>query len=174
MSISSIKLILLICPCQLLIGLMMYYFFAEGTNAGLASLVSKAQLVTKIYVPRWSIILASTINATMIFLLNLLVIIFFFALKGFIPSVGGVLLFLMFSIFIYILVLSFSLIAAPLYVKFRDLLMIWEVILMILLYASPVIYPLSIIPEQYHKIMLLNPLAFIMLLIMVALVMVKL
>ncbi|EKE18987.1 MAG: Polysaccharide ABC exporter membrane-spanning protein [uncultured bacterium] len=145
---------------QLLVALMMFYFFSEGTSAGMSSLLSKAQLVTKIYVPRWTIILASTINATLIFLMNLAVIIFFFAVKGFMPSLGSILLFLVFSIFIYIIILSFALITAPLYVKFRDLAMIWEVLLMIILYASPIIYPLATLPVEYHKFILLNPLAF--------------
>ena len=146
---------------QLIVSLMMFYFFSEGTSAGLSSLLSKAQLVTKIYVPRWTIILASTINATMIFLMNLVVIIGLFVYKGFMPSIASILLFLLFSVFIYIIVLSFSLIAAPLYVRFRDLAMIWEVLLMILLYASPIIYPLVTLPAQYHKFILLNPIAFI-------------
>lgn len=146
---------------QLLVSLMMFYFFAEGTSAGMGSLLNKAQLVTKIYVPRWTIILASTLNATLIFLMNLLVIAFFFAIKGFLPSIPAVLMFLLFSIFIYILILSFALITAPLYVKFRDLSMIWEVLLMIILYASPIIYPLATLPANYHSLILLNPMAFI-------------
>ncbi|HPN54852.1 MAG TPA: ABC transporter permease [Candidatus Moranbacteria bacterium] len=146
---------------ELLVGLMIYFFFTEGTSAGMASLMSKAQLVTKIYVPRWAIILASTINATMIFLMNLIVIAFFFAIKGFLPSLTSVLVFLVFSVFLYIIILSFSLITAPLFVRFRDLSMIWEVLLMVLMYASPIIYPLSALPAKYHIILLLNPLAFI-------------
>lgn len=146
---------------QLLVSLMMFYFFSEGTSAGMSSLLSKAQLVTKIYVPRWTIILASTINATLIFLMNLIVIAFFFAIKGFMPSLAAIGMFLLFSIFIYIIVLSFALITAPLYVKFRDLAMIWEVLLMIIMYASPIIYPLATLPVAYHKFILLNPLAFI-------------
>lgn len=146
---------------QLLVGLMMFYFFSEGTSAGMSSLLSKSQLVTKIYVPRWTIILASTINATLIYLMNLLVIAMFFVIKGYIPSLVAIGMFLLFSVFIYIIVLSFSLFTAPLYVKFRDLAMIWEVFLMIIMYASPIIYPLSMLPAQYHKFILLNPLAFI-------------
>lgn len=145
---------------QLLVSLMMFYFFAEGTSSGMSSLLSKAQLVTKIYVPRWTIIFASTINATLIFLMNLLVIAFFFAIKGFMPSIGAIVMFLLFSIFIYIIILSFALIVAPLYVKFRDLAMIWDVLLMIIMYASPIIYPLATLPEKYHQLILLNPLAF--------------
>jgi len=146
---------------QLLVSLMMFYFFAEGTSAGMSSLLLKSQLVTKIYVPRWTIILSSTINATLIFLMNLVVIVFFFAIKGFMPHLPAILMFFVFSIFIYIIILSFSLITAPLYVKFRDLSMIWEVLLMIIMYASPIIYPLVTIPAKYHQIILLNPLAFI-------------
>jgi ABC-type polysaccharide/polyol phosphate export permease len=146
---------------QLLVSLMMFFFFSEGTSSGMSSLLSKAQLVTKIYVPRWTIILASTINATLIFLMNLLVIAFFFALKGFMPHWPAIAMFFVFSIFIYIIILSFALITAPLYVKFRDLSMIWEVMLMIIMYASPIIYPLVTIPAKYHQLILLNPLAFI-------------
>ncbi|MDX9856076.1 MAG: ABC transporter permease [Candidatus Moranbacteria bacterium] len=145
----------------LLVALMMFYFFSEGTSAGMNSLLSKSQLVTKIYVPRWAIIIASTINATLIFLMNLLVIVFFFAIKGFMPSIPAILLFLLFSIFIYIIVLSFALLTAPLYVKFRDLTMIWDVLLMVILYASPIIYPIVMLPAQYHQFILLNPMAFI-------------
>lgn len=145
---------------QLLVSLMMFYFFSEGTTAGMNSLLFKSQLVTKIYVPRWTIILASTINATMIFCMNLMVIALFFAAKGFMPSIPAILMFLLFSVFIYIIILSFALIAAPLYVKFRDLSMIWEVLLMIIMYASPIIYPLATLPAEYHKFILLNPLAF--------------
>jgi lipopolysaccharide transport system permease protein len=146
---------------ELLVGLMMFFFFSEGTSAGMGSLLNKAQLVTKIYVPRWTIILASTINATLIFLMNLLVIVLFFAFKGFVPSFSAILMFLVFSVFIYIIILSFSLITAPLYVKFRDLSMIWEVLLMIIMYASPIIYPLQMLPAKFHQLLLLNPLAFI-------------
>lgn len=146
---------------QLLVSLMMFYFFAEGTNAGMNSLLSKSQLVTKIYVPRWTIILASTVNATLIFIMNLLVIVLFFAINGFLPSFAAILMFILFSFFIYVLVLSFALVTAPLYIKFRDLAMIWEVLLMIIMYASPIIYPLTTLPVKYHQLILLNPIAFI-------------
>ena len=146
---------------ELLVALMMFYFFAEGTSAGMASLLSKSQLVTKIYVPRWAIILSSTINATLIFLMNLIIIVFFFTIKGFMPHWPAILMFLVFSIFIYIMILSFVLITAPLYVKFRDLSMIWEVLLMLVMYASPIIYPLAMLPSKYHTFILLNPFAFI-------------
>ncbi|HLB51046.1 MAG TPA: ABC transporter permease, partial [Patescibacteria group bacterium] len=114
---------------QLLVAIILFNFFSEGTSAGLNSLIAKSQLVTKIYVPRWTIILSATLNSAMIFCMNLLVIALFFAWKGFLPSVGAIVSFVFFALATYLLVIMFSFFAAPLYVKFRDLAMIWEVLL---------------------------------------------
>jgi len=146
---------------QLLTGIIIFNFFSEGTMAGMASLLSKSQLVTKIYVPRWTIIVASTINSALIFLMNLIVIAFFFALSRFMPSLEALLLFVIFSLFTYIIILAFALLTAPLYVKFRDLSMIWEVLITLLFYATPIVYSLQMMPANIQKIMLLNPMAFI-------------
>jgi ABC-2 type transport system permease protein len=146
---------------QLLVALMIYTFFSEGTNGGLNALKSKSQLVTKIYVPRWSMIVASTIQSSMVFMANILVIIGFFAWYHFIPSFLSVLTFLFFILMRYVIMLSFSLIAAPLMLYFKDLVMIWQVVLRIMFYAMPILFPLSILPAWSHKIILLNPIAFI-------------
>lgn len=146
---------------QLLIGIVMFTFFSEGTVAGMNSLMSKAQLVTKIYVPRWTIIVSSTINTAMIYVMNLIVVVAFFIYKQHLPSFGAVAMFILSSVLVYVLVLAFSLAAAPLYIKFRDLLMIWEVFLNALFYATPIIYPLSLMPLDIQRILLWNPMGFI-------------
>ena len=146
---------------QLLVGILMFNFFSEGTSAGMQSLLSKSQLVTKIYIPRWTIILASTLNSAMIYVMNLSVVIAFFVWKQFLPSPGAIAMFVCSSLLIYLIVISFSLLAAPLYVRFRDLAMIWEVLLQILFYATPVFYSLQMMPEYIQRILLLNPMAFI-------------
>lgn len=148
-------------PLELLTALLLFQFFAEGTMNGMSSLLSKAQLVTKIYVPRWTIILGSTINALFIFSMNLVVLIFFFVLYGKMPSLAGILMFFVYSILLYVLIVAFSFLTATLYVRFRDLITIWEVLLSVLMYASPIIYPLSMMPERIQNWILLNPLAFI-------------
>jgi len=146
---------------QLLVAIILFNFFSEGTSAGMNSLLTKSQLVTKIYVPRWTIIVAATINSAMIFLMNIIVIIFFFALNRFMPSLEAIALAAIFSVFTYIIVLGFALLTAPLYVKFRDLSMIWEVLLTLLFYGTPIVYSLQMMPAKVQKIMLLNPMAFI-------------
>ena len=146
---------------QLLTGIIIFNFFSEGTMAGMTSLLSKAQLVTKIYVPRWTIIVASTINSAMVFLMNLLIIVFFFAVSRFVPSLESVILALVFCVFTYIIILAFALLSAPLYVRFRDLSMIWEVLLSLLFYGTPIVYSLQMMPANLQKYILLNPMAFI-------------
>lgn len=146
---------------QLLVSIILYNFFSEGTKAGMASLVTKSALVKKIYVPRWTVIVASTINSGMIFLMNILVIAFFFAIKGFMPSLTSILMFFVFSLSIYAIVLGFSLFTAPIYARLKDLLLIWEVISRALFYATPIIYPLQMIPENLQRVLLINPMGFI-------------
>ena len=146
---------------ELITSLMLFTFFADGTTAGLRSLVAKSQLVTKIYVPRWAIILASSLNALMIFLTNLVIIIGFFIWYGLIPSISAILVSFIFIVALYLVIVGFSFFTATLYVKFRDLEKIWNVVIPAIMYSSPIIYPLSLLPEEYHKYILLNPLAFI-------------
>lgn len=146
---------------ELLTALMMFQFFAEGTMAGMNSLMSKAQLVTKIYVPRWTLVVSSTINSLFVFGMNLIVIVLFFIGYGKTPSVGGVVMFLIYIIFLYIIILSFSFFTAPLFIRFRDLSMIWEVLLSVLMYAAPIVYPLTTMPENIQRILLINPVGFL-------------
>lgn len=148
-------------PLELLTGLLMFQFFSEGTVNGMNALLAKSQLVTKIYIPRWTIILGSSVNALFIYGMNLIVLSVFFIVYGITPSVPAILMFFFLSLLLYILIIAFSFLTAPLLVRFRDLSMIWEVLLQILMYASPIIYPLAMMPEYIQKIMLFNPLAFI-------------
>lgn len=146
---------------QLLVGILMFNFFSEGTSAGMQSLVGKSQLVTKIYIPRWTIVMASTLNAAMIYVMNLVVVVFFFIGNRFLPSPWAVLMFLLYSALIYAIVLAFALLSAPLFVRFRDLSMIWEVLLQVLFYATPVFYSLQLMPMWVQQVLLINPIAFI-------------
>jgi len=91
---------------QLLTSIMLFNFFSEGTMAGLNSLLGKASLVTKIYVPRWTIVAASTINATLIFGMNLIIIAVFFAWYGFWPGIPAILMFVFFVLLTFVLFLS--------------------------------------------------------------------
>ena len=93
---------------ELLTALLLFQFFAEGTMSGMNSLVSKAQLVTKIYIPRWTIVLGSTMNALFVFCMNLIVLVFFFFIYHKIPSLSGIIMFFVYAMLLYILIIAFS------------------------------------------------------------------
>jgi len=86
----------------------MFQFFSEGTTNGMNSLLQKAQLVTKIYVPRWTIVLGSTINSLFVYGMNLVVLAVFFFVYHVTPSLSGIIMFLIYSILLYVLIVAFS------------------------------------------------------------------
>ncbi|MCK4636067.1 MAG: ABC transporter permease [Candidatus Moranbacteria bacterium] len=146
---------------QLIVGIMMFTFFSEGTSSGMKSLLSKSQLITKTYVPKWTIILSSTIHSVLTYLMSLIIVVVFFIWKGLVPSFGAVMMFLFFSFLIYVIIVSFSFLTASLFIRFRDLAMIWGVVTQMLFYATPIVYPLKTMTENMQQLLLANPLAFI-------------
>jgi ABC-2 type transport system permease protein len=146
---------------ELLTAFLIFNFFSEATSSGLSSLLSKGQLVTKIYIPRWTLVVSSTLNSLLVFLTNLIVVVGFFVYYQKVPSMQGILMFFVYMIMLYVFILGCSFFLAPLFVRFRDVSMIWEVISSMMMYASPIVYPLAFLPEHLHRIILLNPLAFI-------------
>lgn len=146
---------------QLLTAILMWNFFAEGTTVGLTSMMSKSHILTKINFPRWIVVVAASLQSLMTFAINLLILLGALFVFGVDLSVGQVLIFLGYLLVLYFLVLGFSLFAAPIFIRYRDLNQIWEVLLMAGFYAAPVIYPLSVIPEWLRPWLYLNPMTFL-------------
>ncbi|MBW3569324.1 ABC transporter permease [Candidatus Parcubacteria bacterium] len=145
---------------SLLLGIVLFNFFAEATGGALKSVVSKSSLIRKIDIPRHLIPVASVASAFINMLLNLLVV-FVFVAFGTGTAVSWMTL-LVFPLLIAELVLftiAFSFLLSAMYVKLRDIDHIWEVVRQALFYSIPVIYPLSRVPiEIVQQIMLMNPL----------------
>ncbi|MDD4351692.1 MAG: ABC transporter permease [Candidatus Gracilibacteria bacterium] len=146
---------------RLLIGIILWTFFSEGTSTGMTSLFSKAHIITKTYIPRWIIVLSSSANVLITFFINLLILAVFFVLAGVYPSPVALLMFAIYCILTFIVILAFSFLTSTLFLKFRDLNQIWEVMLTAGFYACPIIYPLDVIPVNLHWLLLLNPMTFI-------------
>lgn len=145
-------------PAYLLMGIVLWTFFIEATNMGLRSIVDRGDMIRKVTIPRWTIVLATAISAFVNFLINFAVALAFaFALS--VQLIESIWLLPLVILELFILALGFSFLLAALYVKFRDMAFIWELGLQIAFYATPIIYPLSVVPEGLHKFMLLNPVA---------------
>jgi ABC-2 type transport system permease protein len=146
-------------PVYLLLGIVIWNFFVEMTTQSLGSIVGRGDLIRKIQIPRWLIVFSSSISALINLGLNLIVVAIFMALDH-VSLLDTVILLPLLIFEVYILALGASLFLAAAFVKFRDVIYIWEVILQAGFYATPILYALSIIPNvTYQKILLLNPMA---------------
>jgi len=143
-------------PVYLLLGIVLWNYFAESTSNGMRCIVDKTDLIRKVYFPRIVIPLASSFSALITLVLNLLIIVVFLAVAG-IPQTWLSLAFFALIFELYLLSLGLTFFLAALYVRFRDFAYIWEVALQLLFYASAIIYPLNIVPSKFQKILQLSP-----------------
>jgi len=148
-------------PLHLLTGLMLWTYFSEGTTVGLNALVAKRKLIIGLAVSKLSFIVSATIHATFTFVLNLIVLSFFFRYYSVTITVEALGYGLLFSVIAYCFILGFSLAAAPLFARWRDIGQVWNLVLRLGFFAAPIVYPLAIIPLQYQIYLWLNPMAYL-------------
>lgn len=146
-------------PVYLLLGVVLWNFFLEMTSQSLGSIVDRGDLIRKIRIPRWIIVLSSSISALINLTLNLLVVLIFMVLNQ-VDFLNTSLLLPFTLLEIYLFALGLSLFLSAAFVKYRDVNYIWEVILQAGFYLTPILYAISIIPSvTAQKLILLNPLA---------------
>ena len=146
---------------RLLVGLILWFFFAESTTVGMNSLLSKMDILKKIYIPKWIIIISATVHSALAFCFNLVILFLFLFAYHIYPNVLHLLLFFVYILLIYGISLTYSFFAAPLIVRFRDLNQIWEVLLQVLFYASPIIYPITAVPPNVQTLLYINPMTLL-------------
>lgn len=146
-------------PVALLLGIVIWNFFAEVTNNGLGSIVSRGDVLRKINFPKYVIVLASSVSAFINLLLNLIVIAVFMIISG-VTLDWSALMAPLYILEVFAFAVGLALILSALYVKLRDLNYIWEIIMQALFYASAVIYPIAMVVEKSETIatgIMLNP-----------------
>jgi ABC-2 type transport system permease protein len=145
-------------PIYLLLGIVIWNFFSEMTSQSLSSIVGRASLIRKIKIPRWIIVASTSFSALINLFLNLLVVAVFLVFNH-VDLLKTTLWLPILLLEVYIFAVGMSLFLSAAYVKYRDVSYIWEVILQAGFYLTPIIYPLSRIPnEAFQKLLLLNPL----------------
>lgn len=145
-------------PVYLLLGIVMWTFFTESTIIGMGSVVAKGDLIRKISIPRYLTVLSSAMSAIINLSINLVVLVIFALINGVEPTWRWALLPLVFAeLFAFSTALAFFL--SALYVKFRDITYIWEVGLQAAFYATPILYPLTLIHENLRTYVFINPMA---------------
>jgi ABC-2 type transport system permease protein len=150
-------------PAVLLSGIVLYTFFSESTNDAVQSVLKHEALVRKVAFPRLVIPLSGTLIAGFNLLMNLLAALFFMVLSGVVPRASWLELPALLAL-LMALALGVSMLLSVLYVRFRDIDPIWQVVTQALFYATPILYPVEVIAARYPKLAQLamwNPLAAI-------------
>lgn len=145
-------------PVYLLTGVILWNFFTEATVQGTLSVVMRGDLIRKISIPRYLVVIASACSALINLSLSLVVILIFALLNGIMPSFEWLLI-IPLIIELFIFALGISLFLSALFVKFRDISYIWEIFMQAGFYATPIIYPLMSVPTYLHKWFFINPVA---------------
>ena len=148
-------------PVFLLMGIVLYTFFSESTSNAVTSVVSQEGVVRKTQFPRAVIPLATTITAAFNLLLNLLIVLVFVVAFGVTPTWTW-LLFPVCLLFLFIGAAGTSMALSALYVRYRDTAIIWVVAAQVLLYLTPILYPVNALGEETkERLLMVNPLSVI-------------
>ncbi len=148
-------------PVAMLLGIVLWNFFAEVTNQGLKSVVNSGGIIRKINFPKYVIVLATSASAFINLLINLIVVAIFMVINQ-VELSWAILLLPIFIIEIFLFGIGLAFILGTAYVKFRDVNYIWEIIMQALFYGSAVIYPISRVIEMspgIAQVILFNPAA---------------
>lgn len=148
-------------PLYLLSGLILWYMFSRGTNAGMNSLVSRSTLIERIYFRRELLVVSSTLTTFLMLFFELLVFFGFMAVFGVIPNWYIILLPLV-LLNLYALTLGISFILSSFNVYFKDIQHIWPIVLLAGFFVIPLFYQLDTLPENLQSILRINPLVGIL------------
>jgi ABC-2 type transport system permease protein len=147
-------------PLKLLLGIVLWTYFAEATGQAVQSLVAREALLRKIPFPPAVIPLSVGLTSAFNLGLNLLVVILFVLVSGIGPAWSWLEL-LPLLVLLLTVTASVSTLLAVLYVPFRDMSPIWEVVSQLLFWGTPIIYVIETVPSGARELLMMNPLAVI-------------
>jgi ABC-2 type transport system permease protein len=138
-------------PVALLLGIVLFNFYSESTGGAVASLLNRENLVRKIDFPRLAVPLATVLTALFNLTLNLIPVFIFLLAEGGSVRVSWL------ELPALMLVLAcftsgLGMLLSVAYVRYRDIRPIWEVVLQMTFYASPIFYPIT----QVHHVTVLG------------------
>lgn len=144
-------------PVYLLSGVICFNFFKETTDMCLSSITGNANLINKVYIPKYIFPMSKTISCSINLGMSLIPLFIVSLLMG-VNFTRAVFLIFFFLLCLILFTLGVGMLLATMMVFFRDIQFLWGVIAQIWMYATPIFYPSEIIPEKYRFIVRFNPL----------------
>jgi ABC-2 type transport system permease protein len=145
----------------ILFSLVLFQFFAEITGGSVQSLVARENMLRKVRFPRLVIPLSIALTALFNLAMTLIAVIIFAVISGVYPNWGWLELPLLVAVLL-VFAVGLGMLLSVLYVRYRDIQPIWDVIGQALFYASPVLYVATMVPESFQRAYLANPIAAVL------------
>ena len=143
-------------PLFVYAALLPWGYFSRSLDKSSFSMVAEGNLITKVYFPRIIVPISATLVGMIDFAIAFLLLLGMMAFYGVMPSWEGLLIPL-FLLLIMLTSLAVSLWLAALFVRFRDIAAAMPLLTQLWMFASPVVYPASMVPEQWRWLYNLNP-----------------
>ena len=151
-------------PLYLLTGQIVFNFFNESTTTAMSSIIANASLIKKVYVPKYLFVISRVVSVFINLLASFMaLIIVMIAMRA--ELHWTVLLAPIPLLLLVFFSLGIGLILAAITVRFRDIMHLYSVFTTMLMYLTPVIYPMSALPEWLAKLVMLNPLTNILIML---------
>ena len=144
-------------PVFSLAALVPWTYFANSATIGSMSLVSNISLLTKVYVPRLVLPLAAVIGGLVNLGVSFVVLVGVMLAFGYVPDPVAIIWIPILTLLAVLAALAVSVLLAPLTVTFRDIRYTAPFLVQLWLFATPVIYPLDLVPENARLLYSLNP-----------------
>ncbi len=149
-------------PGFLLVGIVLWSFFAEGSTNGVGSLLARSAIITKVAMPRHVVVCAAILNALLTFAISLTILGLLLWWTGTRLTIAAI-AFPVLMVDLVLLTLGIALFLAPLHVRFHDVGYLWGLAVQVGFWLTPIIYQEVMIPERWHWLMTYNPVARIIL-----------
>jgi len=144
-------------PIFVYTGLLLWNYFSISLTSASECLIANEGIIKKVYFPRLLLPFATTVTPAIDFLFALLILFALMIYYHFTPTVIGVILIPVLLLISFLGAAGLGLLLSALNAKFRDVRYVLPFMIQTLLFVTPVIYPVSIIPAKFQWLMYLNP-----------------
>lgn len=145
----------------LLLGIVLWSYFTEVTNVSVGAIVGRGDLLRKVNFPRYVVILSISLSALINLFLNLIVVGIMMVVNK-VDISGYAIFFPLLIVELFIFSLAVSLLLSSLYVKYRDVNHIWDVLMQAAFFATPIMYAFTLVTDKSNtiaKVLISNPVA---------------
>lgn len=148
-------------PVYLLSGKIIYDFFNSGTSIAMNAIKGNKNILQRTAAPRYVFVIGSVISESLNFFITLIILIAVMIVTKAPFHIETIPLAILPLLFLVLMITGIGSVLSILCVYYTDIKHLWSVVTMMLMYGCAIFYPMDIIPEPYHKYMILNPLFWI-------------